>query len=239
MIWCTDTTSHIKRYNLTFALFRMTLNLNAHFENLKLQSFSFCGCLFSLFVFLYIEFMQSVETPIPSSRDFFAVNAPQAEAQSNPYPPALEEECESMDSANSNSNSNSNEPEPALPKPENPQCCYPVVYPAYISPFIPYSLPFWPGCPSEPPKTEAHAVLKPTAVHSKSPINVDELVGMSKLSLGESIGKAGPSSLSVKLLEGSSRQSAFHANTTSGGSGMNSSTGPIHAVRKFEEVMMC
>ncbi|KAM7531074.1 hypothetical protein LguiB_034484 [Lonicera macranthoides] len=182
---------------------------------------------------------ESVETPIPSSRDFFAVNAPQAEAQSNPYPPALEEECESMDSANSNSNSNSNEPEPALPKPENPQCCYPVVYPAYISPFIPYSLPFWPGCPSEPPKTEAHAVLKPTAVHSKSPINVDELVGMSKLSLGESIGKAGPSSLSVKLLEGSSRQSAFHANTTSGGSGMNSSTSPIHAVRKFEEVMMC
>lgn len=41
---------------------------------------------------------------------------------------------------------------------------------------------------------------------------MDELVGMSKLSLGESIGDAGPSYLSLKLLKGSSRQSAFHAN---------------------------
>lgn len=77
---------------------------------------------------------------------------------------------------------------------------------------------------------ETHEVLKPTAVHSKSPINVDELVGMSKLSLGESIGHAGPSSLTLKLLEGSSRQSAFHANPASGSSSMNSSGSPIHAV---------
>lgn len=69
-------------------------------------------------------------------------------------------------------------------------------------------------------------MLKPTAVHTKSPINVDELVGMSKLSLGESIGDKGPSSLSLKLLEGANRQSAFHANTDTGGS----TGGPIHAL---------
>lgn len=61
-------------------------------------------------------------------------------------------------------------------------------------------------------------------------INVDELVGMSKLSLGESIGNSSPSSLSLKLLEGSSRQSAFHANPASGSSNINSSGSPIHAV---------
>ncbi|CAI9293274.1 unnamed protein product [Lactuca saligna] len=37
-------------------------------------------------------------------------------------------------------------------------------------------------------KTESHQVLKPTEVHSKIPINVDQLVGLSKLILGDSIG---------------------------------------------------
>ena len=46
----------------------------------------------------------------------------------------------------------------------------------------------------------------------------------------ESIGHAGPSSLSLKLPEGSSRQSAFHANPASGSSNINSSSSPIHAV---------
>lgn len=160
------------------------------------------------------------------SRDFFSVNPPQAETQIDPLPPpALEEECESMESANSNDG------DPAPPKPENSQYCYPVVYPAYLSPIVPFSFPFWSGCSSEQAKTESHEVLKPTAVHSKSPINVDKLVGMSKLSLGESIGNAGPSSLSVQLLDGSSRQSAFHANPASSSSGRTSSNSPpIHAL---------
>ncbi|MBA0584331.1 hypothetical protein Gorai_015148 [Gossypium raimondii] len=52
---------------------------------------------------------------------------------------------------------------------------------------------------------------------------------MSKLSLGESIGDSGSSSLSLKL-DGSSRQSAFHANpASSGNSNMDSSGNPIHA----------
>lgn len=180
------------------------------------------------YVLYYTPFVQSADTPM-TSRDFFSTNPPQAETVSNnplPAPPALDEECESMDSTNSNDGG-----EQPIPKPQGLQGGPPpVVYPAYFSPFFPFSFPFWPGNSSEPTKIETHEVLKPTAVHSKSPINVDELVGMSKLSLGESIGHAGPSSLTLKLLEGSTRQSAFHANPTSGSSTMNSSSSPIHAV---------
>lgn len=174
-------------------------------------------------------FLQSVDAPMVP-RDFLSVNHPQPEIQSDntlPDAPALDEECESMDSTNSNDG------EPAPPKPDNSsQSCYPVIYPAYISPFFPFPVPIWSGYDNsaEPNKKETHEVLKPTAVHSKSPINVDELVGMSKLSLGESIGHDGPSPLSLKLLEGSSRQSAFHANPGSSSSNMNSSGSPIHAV---------
>ncbi|PSS09703.1 Transcription factor MYB1R1 like [Actinidia chinensis var. chinensis] len=173
---------------------------------------------------------ESVDTPM-ESHDFFPVNPPQAETQTQnplPEPPALDEECESMDSTNSN------DQEPVLQQPDSALCCYPVLFPAYVSPFLPIPVPYWagPGPSSEPAKTGTHEVLKPTAVHSKSPINVDELVGMSKLSLGESIGnaEAGPSSLSLKLLGGSNRQSAFHANPASESSHVNSSSNPIHAV---------
>lgn len=160
--------------------------------------------------------------------DFLPGNQPQAESQSNnplPAPPSLDEECESMDSTNSDG-------EPAPPQPDTSQSYdsyYPMVYPAYYSPF-PIPFPLWPGYSTEPTKEEKHEVLKPTAIHSKSPINVDELVGMSKLSIAEPIGQSGPSSLTLKLVEGSSRQSAFHANPGSGSSSINSGGSPIHAV---------
>ncbi|KAG6687427.1 hypothetical protein I3843_11G070800 [Carya illinoinensis] len=131
---------------------------------------------------------ESVETQM-APQDFLSVNQSQAETQSNPplpTTPALDEECESMDS------SNSNDGDPVPPNPDSSQPSYPVVYPAYFSPFFPLSFPFWPGYTTEGTKKETHEVLKPTAVHSKSPINVDELVGMSKLSLGGSIGHAVP-----------------------------------------------
>ncbi|XP_022737629.1 transcription factor KUA1-like [Durio zibethinus] len=165
------------------------------------------------------------DTPMVS-QDLFSANHPQAEAPSNdqlPIPPPLDEEDESMDS------NNSNDGETVLPHLESSQPCYPVVYPAYFSPFFPLSFPYWMGYNTEPTKKESHEVVKPTAVHSNCPINVDELVGMSKLSLGESIGDSGPSSLSLKL-DGSSRLSAFHANPSPGTSSMNSSGSPIHAV---------
>lgn len=157
------------------------------------------------------------------SHDLFSVNPSLADdgQSNNPLPvPTLEEECESMDSANSNDVVESIPP----PNPESSQLCYPVVFPAYFSPVVPFPIPFWAGCNAEPTKMESHEVLKPTAVHSKSPINVDELVGMSKLSLGDSIGTLGSSSLSLKLGGSSSRQSAFHANPASDGSGSNLDT---------------
>lgn len=176
-----------------------------------------------------LPFLQSADAPMVP-RDFLSVNQPETEMQSEnglPDPLAIDEECESMDSTNSNDG------EPAPPKPESLQPCYPVIYPAYFSPFYPFPVPFWSGHENVvEPNKESHEVVKPTAVHSKSPINVDELVGMSKLSIGESIGQDGPSPLSLKLLEGSSRQSAFHANPSSSGSNLNSggSPTPIHAV---------
>ncbi|XP_050376222.1 transcription factor MYBS3 [Argentina anserina] len=166
----------------------------------------------------------SVDTPM-EPLDFLPENHLEDETERNhplPVPPALDEECESMASTNSDG-------EPSPPKPDNSQSCYPVMYPAYFSPF-PFPFPMWPGYSTEPTKVDTHEVLKPTAVHSKSPINVDELVGMSNLSLGEPKGQAGPSSLSLNLVEGSSRQSAFHANPSSGSSNMKSGGSPIHAL---------
>ncbi|CAN8275262.1 unnamed protein product [Cochlearia groenlandica] len=79
---------------------------------------------------------------------------------------------------------------------------------------------------SEPSKEETtHEILRPTVVHSKSaPINVDLLLGMSKLSLAESSQNGvSKQSLSLKLVGGgsSSRQSAFHQSPNSVGTDMN------------------
>ncbi|KAF7828445.1 transcription factor KUA1 [Senna tora] len=166
------------------------------------------------------------DTPM-EPQDLLPDGHPEAETEDNdplPAPPALDEECESMDSTYSNDG------EPASLKPDSSQSPYPVLYPAYYSPFFPFPLPYWSGYSPEPPmkETTVHEVVKPTAVHSKSPINVDELVGMSKLSLGDSIGDSGPSSLSLKLQKGPSPQSAFHATPACGNSNMNGSV--IHAV---------
>ncbi|KZV53299.1 hypothetical protein F511_07593 [Dorcoceras hygrometricum] len=169
---------------------------------------------------------EQVDTPMVP-RDFISMNAPEAEAQSSSptlRPPAVDEECESMESANSN------DVETIHPIPEGSQYAYPLLYPTYVAPFFPMPFPYWPGYNAEPVKEEAHEVVKPTPVHSKSPINVDELVGMSKLTLGESLGEAGPSNISLKLVEGSTRPSAFHASPSSGNSDVNPSDNPIHAV---------
>ena len=153
---------------------------------------------------------------------------PQAETKSgSPLPPTLDEECESMESANSN------DAEPVLPQPEVPQFPYPQYpYPAFVAPFYPIPIQYWPPqYTPEPVKEETHEVVKPTAVHSKTPINVDELVGMSNLSIGESRNNnEGPSSTLSLKLDGSTRPSAFHANQSSGSSDMNPSHNPIHAL---------
>ncbi|KAF5176365.1 Transcription factor kua1 [Thalictrum thalictroides] len=169
---------------------------------------------------------EPVDTSQILAQDLFPISHIPAETQYNTVeaPPAIDEECESMDSTNSVNG------EADLPQPDSSQISYPVIFPAYFSPFFPFSFPLWPGYTTETTTTqEAHEVVKPTAVHSKSPINVDELVGMSKLSLGESMKNSEPSSLSLKLVEGTSRQSAFHANPSTSSSNISSSKSPIHA----------
>ncbi|GMI91801.1 NITROGEN RESPONSE DEFICIENCY 1 [Hibiscus trionum] len=95
----------------------------------------------------------------------------------------------------------------------------------FISPYA-----FWPPNPSPPDEgkdieASKHQVLKPIPLFPKEPVNVDELVGMSQLSIGE------PSSLSLKLLGEPSRQSAFHANAAVGATNLRKGkTGAIQAV---------
>ena len=95
----------------------------------------------------------------------------------------------------------------------------PTFFPGYLS--VPY--PLWPPnealANKEGKESESshHKVLKPIPILPKEPVNVDELVGMSQLSLGE-IGNGHTDSqpISLKLLGAPSRQSAFHANTPVG-----------------------
>ncbi|XP_061359144.1 transcription factor MYBS3 [Gastrolobium bilobum] len=100
----------------------------------------------------------------------------------------------------------------------------PGFFPAYIP--VPFSI--WPSI-ADPfgevngGETSHHQVLKPIPVIPKEPVNVDELVGMSHLSIGETqVLDREPSPLSLKLLGEPSRQSAFHANAPVGGSDLNS-----------------
>ncbi|MBA0720132.1 hypothetical protein Golax_007769 [Gossypium laxum] len=112
----------------------------------------------------------------------------------------------------------------------------PIVH-SFISPYAPVAYPFWP--PNLAPNDEGkgieasqHQVLKPVPMFPKEPVNVDELVGMSQLSIGESEkGHREPSPLSLKLLGEPSRQSAFHANAPVGATDLGKGkTGAIQAV---------
>lgn len=101
----------------------------------------------------------------------------------------------------------------------------PGFFPAYLP--VPFSI--WPPSIAAPVEevdggeTSQHQVVKPIPVIPKEPVNVDELVGMSHLSIGErQVLDREPSPLSLKLLGEPSRQSAFHANAPVGGSDLNS-----------------
>ncbi|PON88552.1 GAMYB transcription factor [Trema orientale] len=98
--------------------------------------------------------------------------------------------------------------------------------PGFFPAYMPVPFPLWP--PSAAPleeriaETPHHQVLKPIPIVAKEPVNVDELVGMSQLSLGEAErGHREPSPLSLKLLGEPSRQSAFHSNAPVSGSDLS------------------
>lgn len=110
---------------------------------------------------------------------------------------------------------------------------YPMIFPAYFpSPFTypcPYTYTFSSPSPSpsqswpQPEREDIiqHEIIKPKAVRSqKTPINIDEHFGISKLSLKDSSSvvegsSGGVPEFSLRLQgDESDRQSAFHANPT-------------------------
>ncbi|XP_043718515.1 transcription factor MYBS3-like [Telopea speciosissima] len=149
----------------------------------------------------------------------------------NPKPPldlSLDQECEPMEAT---SNDTLTEAEETIASSN-----FPPMIPGFFPTYLPSPFSFWP--PSLAPageekqaKTSQHQVLKPTPIHCKDPVNVDQLMAMSKLSLGEAAkGSLEPSSLSQKLLGTPSRQSAFHASTPVTESELSQNTSVIHAV---------
>lgn len=95
--------------------------------------------------------------------------------------------------------------------------------PTYLpSPFLFWSPNTVPMEEEKGGETSHHQVLKPIPILPKEPVNVDELVGMSQLSLREAERRhREPSPLSLKLIGEPSRQSAFHANAPVSGSDLN------------------
>lgn len=123
-----------------------------------------------------------------------------------------------------------------------PPAGFPLFIPGYFQAPVPVQVPFpiWPPIMAQleedksPETTSHHQVLKPIPLLPKEPVNVDELVGISQLSLIETKSGSNPKntpSLSLKLLGEPTRQSAFHVNSGPA-SGSDLSTGknsPIQA----------
>ncbi|XP_042486411.1 transcription factor MYBS3-like [Macadamia integrifolia] len=155
----------------------------------------------------------SVETTIVTEEHLLQPTSQAGETECvNPELPfdlSLNHECEPMEGT---SNETHREVEETV-MPSN----FPPMIPGFFPPYLPVAFPFWPpsAAPAEEEnqvETSQHQVLKPSPIHSKEPVNVDQLVGLSKLSLGEAAkGHLEPSPLSQKLLGAPSRQSAFHA----------------------------
>ncbi|KAK6912004.1 SANT/Myb domain [Dillenia turbinata] len=111
----------------------------------------------------------------------------------------------------------------------------PPMIPQYFPTYLP-TFPFWRlntnPVKEEEGETSHHEILKPIPVVPKEPVNVDELVGMSHLTLGDiERGAREPSPLSLKLLGTPSRQSAFHVSTPVNASDLsNGKNSPIQAL---------
>ncbi|VVA97861.1 unnamed protein product [Arabis nemorensis] len=80
---------------------------------------------------------------------------------------------------------------------------------------------------------QQHQVLKPTPGFAKERVNMDELVGMSQLSIGMATRhetETSPSPLSLKLIGEPSRPSAFHSNGSVNGSDLSKGNNAIQAI---------
>lgn len=110
-------------------------------------------------------------------------------------------------------------------------CGVPMVFPGFMAPLLPFPFPMWPGF--RPATTELPPnsnIFKPRAEIPKAPMNIIDETGISKLSIGDPPGSIEPSGLSLKLLNKSSRQSAFHTNPALSDSGFSSNSNAIHVV---------
>ncbi|CAL9199672.1 unnamed protein product [Musa hybrid cultivar] len=121
--------------------------------------------------------------------------------------PVLDEECKPVEDANNKVAGGAKEQQPEIA-----HCSYPLPLPAYFPPFVPFSFCVWPGYAADTSERQAYEIIRPTAIHTKNPIKVDDVVGMSKLSLKEHLGETASAPLTLDLLGGSNRQSAFHSN---------------------------
>ncbi|KAJ8466480.1 hypothetical protein OPV22_029032 [Ensete ventricosum] len=139
------------------------------------------------------------------------VNCQETETQNknlHQVAPVLDEECKPVEDANNNKVAG----EAKEQQPEIAHCSYPLPLPAYFPPFVPFSFCVWPGYGAYSSERQAYEIIRPTAIHTKNPIKVDDIVGMSKLSLKEHLGETASAPLTLDLLGGSNRQSAFHSN---------------------------
>ncbi|CAN8259115.1 unnamed protein product [Cochlearia groenlandica] len=89
--------------------------------------------------------------------------------------------------------------------------------------------------PADTTSTKLHQVLKPKPGFAKERVNMDELVGMSQLSIGmstkhETVSSPSPSPLSLKLIGEPSRPSAFHSNGSVNGSDLSKGNSAIQAI---------
>uniref|UniRef100_A0ACD5VCW9 Uncharacterized protein n=1 Tax=Avena sativa TaxID=4498 RepID=A0ACD5VCW9_AVESA len=106
----------------------------------------------------------------------------------------------------------------------------PTFYPA----LLPVPLTLWaPNVTNVEVAGTSHEILKPTPLIGKEGVKADEVVSMSKLSIGEgSSGSLEPSALSLQLTGSTNtRQSAFHVNPSMTRTDLsNGNNSPIHAV---------
>ncbi|GLJ30729.1 hypothetical protein SUGI_0609010 [Cryptomeria japonica] len=134
---------------------------------------------------------------------------------------ASDQECETVDSANSTEVQNQ------FPQGSVQMACIPPAYPTFVGQSLPIPVPFWPVFRPNPNDLPPNSnIFKPRAEVPKAPVNIDELTGISQLSIGEPAGPIEPSALSLKLLSKPSRQSAFHTNPSLN----NSSLSPINPI---------
>ncbi|WVZ72637.1 hypothetical protein U9M48_021062 [Paspalum notatum var. saurae] len=108
--------------------------------------------------------------------------------------------------------------------------------PAFYPSLHPVPLTLWPPTPSVSHVEEAgtaHEILKPTPLNVKGVVKADDVVGMSKLSIGDaSSGSMEPTALSLQLIGSTdTRQSAFHVRPPMNRPELSKRNGsPIHAV---------